>query len=60
MKNEIIDCHYCEYASCDSPDGEFCDCYVEDNSYFDHHVKDSKKEAEECPFFEYCDIFPKY
>lgn len=59
MKKEIIrDCHYCEYACCDSPDG-WCNCYVEDFAYFDHKVKDSKKEAEECEWFEFCDIFPK-
>lgn len=57
-KNIIIDCHYCEYASClDSKDK--CDCYVDDNCYFDHHVVDSKKEAENCSWFEFCDIFPK-
>ena len=35
-----------------------CDCYCEDNCYFDHHIKDSK-EALNCTMFEYCDIFPK-
>ena len=55
----IIDCHYCEYATCENPTS-WCNCNVEDGGYFDHEVKDSKKEAEECSCFEYCDIFPKY
>ena len=58
MKKEIRDCHYCEYACCDDADG-WCDCYVEDGAYFSHHVVDSKKEAEKCEWFEYCDVFPK-
>lgn len=52
-----IDCHYCEYAMCESPKS-YVDCYVDDFSYFDHHVVDSK-EAINCAFFTYCDIFPK-
>ena len=59
MKKEIIDCHYCEYATCSDPNS-WCNCNVEDFAYFDHEVKDSKKEAEECEWFEFCDIFPKY
>ena len=55
--NKIIDCHYCEYAMCYDNKSE-CDCYCEDNCYFDHHIKDSK-EALNCSMFEYCDIFPK-
>ena len=55
----IIDCHYCEYATCENPTS-WCNCNVEDGGHFDHEVKDSKKEAEECSCFEYCDIFPKY
>ena len=58
MKQEIIDCHYCEYGSC-LDEKSSVDCYVEDFTYFDHHVKDSKKEAENCGWFEFCDIFPK-
>lgn len=58
MKNEIIDCHYCEYAMCQDEKSSV-DCYVEDNCYFSHHVKDSKKEAENCLDFEFCDSFPK-
>ena len=60
MKNneQIIDCHYCEEATCTDATG-WCNCNG-DFGYFDHEVKDSKKEAEECPFFRYCDIFPKY
>ena len=42
----IIDCHYCEYATCENPTS-WCNCNVEDGGYFDHEVKDSKKEAEE-------------
>lgn len=52
------DCHYCEYAMC-MTDSSSVDCYCEDNSYFDHHVTDSKKEAEQCDLFEYCGTFPK-
>lgn len=58
MTKEICDCHYCEYAACESADGG-CDCYGEDFAYFDHKVKDTKKEAEECEWFKFCDIFPK-
>ena len=54
---KTIDCHYCEYAMCYDDKSE-CDCYCEDNCYFDHHIKDSK-EALNCTMFEYCDIFPK-
>lgn len=54
----IIDCHYCEYGYCESPDSD-CDCFVDDFGYFDHHVKDSKKEAEECRWFKYSGVFPK-
>ena len=57
MNEEIVDCHYCEHAGCITPDG-WCDCYVE-YGYFSHEVKDSKKEAEECDWFMFCDIFPK-
>ena len=56
--NEIKDCHYCNEAACESAESD-CDCY-NDFGFFDHSVKDSKKEAEECPFFSFCDIFPKY
>lgn len=56
---KVIDCHYCNYACCESAKSP-CDCYVEDNCYFDHHVKDSKVEAENCQWFEFCDVFPKY
>lgn len=59
MKKEIIDCHYCEYACCENADS-WCNCYVEDGNYFSHEVKDSKKEAEECSDFMFCDIFPKF
>lgn len=52
------DCHYCEYALCED-DKSDADCYVEDYSYFDHHVVDSS-EAKECEWFEYCDRFPKF
>lgn len=55
----IVDCHYCEYATCSDPNS-WCNCYVEDFAYFDHKVKDSEKEAEECDWFEFCNIFPKY
>ena len=59
MKKEIIvDCHYCNYAVCHDENSEV-DCYVEDFCYFDHHVKDSKKEAEACNDFIFCDSFPK-
>ena len=54
----IRDCHYCEHACCQSEE-DWCDCYVEDNGYFDHHVEDSS-EAENCPWFEFSDIFPKF
>ena len=59
MSKEIVDCYYCEYGCCDSPCDEHIDCYCDDNSYFDHHVKDSKEEAENCNMFEFCDYFPK-
>ena len=58
VKEVVIDCHYCEYACCNDEKSSV-DCYVEDFCYFDHCVIDSKKEAEECPFFEFCNIFPK-
>ena len=58
-KDVVVDCHYCEYAACENPNS-WCDCYVEDFAHFDHKVIDSKKEAEECSWFEFCDIFPKY
>lgn len=58
MKERIIDCHYCEYASCESSSSH-CSCYS-DFGYFDHEVKDSKKEAEKCSLFKFCDIFPKF
>ena len=57
-EKEIIDCHYCEYACCDDATG-WCLCYADDGGYFDHGVKDSKKEAEECSDFKFCNIFPK-
>lgn len=53
----IRDCHYCDYAMCCDKDGDV-DCYG-DFRYFDHHVEDSKKEAEECSLFLYADDFPK-
>lgn len=56
---KIIDCRYCEYATCESANGNWCDCNVEDEAYFDHHVTDFK-ESEQCSWFRYCDIFPKY
>ncbi|MCM1223439.1 MAG: hypothetical protein NC548_54220 [Lachnospiraceae bacterium] len=58
MTKEIIDCHYCEYSMCQDEKSS-ADCYAEDNCYFSHHVEDSKKEAENCPDFEFCDILPK-
>lgn len=58
MNSIVIDCHYCEYAICQDPDGA-CDCYVDDECYFDHHVEDSKAEAESCNNFRFCNIFPK-
>ena len=57
---EIIDCHYCRYACCGSPEEEDIRCCCDDGCYFDHYVKDSKKEAEECSLFEFDDYFPKY
>lgn len=59
MKQEIIDCHYCEYGCCEDEESNV-DCYVDDFTYFDHRVKNSKKEAENCEWFEFCDIFPKF
>lgn len=56
----VVDCHYCNYACTDSPTASRVDCYVEDGSYFDHHVRDAKEEAENCSWFRYCDLFPKY
>lgn len=57
MKEQIRDCHYCDYACCNDENSSV-DCYVEDFAYFDHHVEDSK-EAENCEWFIYCNIFPK-
>ena len=54
------DCHYCKYAFCGSSDDENVECYCEDGTYFDHHVKDSKIEAERCGLFEFDGGFPKY
>ena len=56
-KNEIVDCHYCEYAMCHDANGKV-DCYVDDFAYFDHHVEDSS-EAQNCSWFYFCDTFPK-
>ena len=56
---EIRDCHYCDYGMCANSDSKV-DCYVEDFGYFSHHVEDSRKEAEECEWFKYCDSFPKF
>ena len=53
-----VDCHYCEYAACEDEVYDV-DCYVDDFTYFDHHVEDSK-EAEKCRWFKYCASFPKY
>ena len=58
MSEEIRDCHYCEYAVCESKDS-YVNCYAEDGTYYDHHVKDSK-EAEQCEMFDYNDTFPKW
>ena len=58
MSEEIRDCHYCEYASCESAESDVV-CYAEDGAYFDHRVKDSK-EAKECEMFSYSDGFPKF
>lgn len=57
--DDKLDCHYCNYASCDSPNSKNVDCYVEDFCYFSHTVKDSKREAEHCEWFDYLDSFPK-
>lgn len=58
MKDKIIDCHYCEWAACQDAEG-WRDCYVEDFGYFSHSVEDSKKEAENCLWYKFCDVFPK-
>ena len=58
MCKEIVDCHYCRYACCESADS-WVDCFVEDFAYFHHTPKDSK-EAEECGWFEFDDTFPKF
>lgn len=59
-EKETIDCRYCNYCYCNSPTDKEADCYVEDEAYFSHHIKDPIKEAEECSFFIYCDSFPKW
>ena len=59
MNEQIVDCHYCVHSCCSDKESNV-DCYVDDFSYFSHHVVDSKKEAEKCRWFMYCDIFPKY
>lgn len=59
MNEDIIDCHYCNYAMCQDENAKV-DCYVEDNRYFSHHVENSKEEAGNCPWFEFCDVFPKF
>jgi hypothetical protein len=53
---KFVDCHYCENAMCSDATG-WCKCYAD--GFFDHEVVDSKEEAEQCPFFSYCEIFPK-
>lgn len=53
-----VDCHYCDYACC-MDENSSVDCYVEDFAYFDHHVEDPK-EAENCDWFRYCGVFPKF
>lgn len=60
MKDESIirDCHYCEYGACENDKSEV-DCYVDDGGYFDHSVEDSK-EAEECEWFIFCNVFPRF
>lgn len=62
MGNEIVDCHYCNYGCCSSPDDKRVACYVEDNGYFSHWIEEgkSKQEAETCEWFSFCDVFPKY
>jgi len=57
--DSVKDCHYCNYACCSDANSDVS-CYVEDGGYFSHYVTDSKKEAEECRYFKYCDCFPKY
>lgn len=58
MSEEIRDCHYCGWAFCESKDSDV-NCYAEDDTYYDNHVKDSK-EAEQCEMFDYNDTFPKW
>lgn len=56
----IYDCHYCNWACCDDADAESkVKCYVDDFEFFDHDVADPK-EAESCPWFRFCDSFPKW
>lgn len=52
---EIVDCHYCKYASCKDKKGSVSCCV--DNYYY---VNDSKEEAENCNIFTFCDVFPKF
>lgn len=55
--DEIMNCHYCEYAMCTDENSEV-NCYIDDFAYFDHHIEDSG-EAKSCERFEFCDVFPK-
>ena len=50
------DCHYCENACC-ADENYRVDCYA-DGGFFDHTVINTE-EAEMCPLFQYCDVFPK-
>lgn len=56
---EIVDCHYCKYASCEDEKGSVS-CYADNYCYFDHYINDSKEEAKNCNMFTFCDVFPKF
>jgi len=56
QNKEIRDCRYCEYSNaCDPQDKHGLLCYYDIGEMINNPVKD----ALECKFFDYCDIFPK-
>ena len=51
-KDVVVDCHYCYFAVCEDSNSRYT-CFI-------HDITDSKKDAEECGWFVFYDIFPKF
>lgn len=56
--DDIKDCHYCYYASCDTATSD-CECCRASFGFAFNHVVTDSSEAEECSDFEFDDTFPK-